>query len=110
MNSLAGKRALSLVCKTDIAHAGHDESINMVFKDLRRDPPKRVLPSHGWRSFTIGPLHPDFADMYGALIARIREAEKKNRKTIVCIVTSGSCPQTSFNLKSYSSRIRPACC
>ncbi|MGE9296314.1 MAG: class I SAM-dependent methyltransferase [Puniceicoccales bacterium] len=43
LNSLDGKKALALVREADFAHAGDRESIDMVFKQLPRDPSKRVL-------------------------------------------------------------------
>ncbi|WP_269542258.1 class I SAM-dependent methyltransferase [Cerasicoccus fimbriatus] len=43
MNSLAGKKALSLVREADYAHAGDSEAIDMVFKKLPRDPSAKVL-------------------------------------------------------------------
>ncbi|MBK1858872.1 class I SAM-dependent methyltransferase [Cerasicoccus arenae] len=43
MNSLAGKKALSLVRKADFAHPGDVEAIEMVFKKLPRQPDTKVL-------------------------------------------------------------------
>jgi len=42
MNSPMGKRILALVRKGDYAHAGEEEAIEVVFKDIPKDP-KRIL-------------------------------------------------------------------
>lgn len=43
MNSLAGKQALSLVRKADYAHAGEEEAVDLVFKNVQRNPSQRIL-------------------------------------------------------------------
>jgi len=43
MNSPKGKELLSLIRSADYAHAGETESIDMVFKDIKPDPNRKLL-------------------------------------------------------------------
>lgn len=43
MNSPIGKEILALVRKTDYAHAGEEEAIDIVFKDMPKDPNRLLL-------------------------------------------------------------------
>jgi len=43
MHSLDGKKALEIIRRSDFAHPGDEEAIDLVFKHLPKDPSQRVL-------------------------------------------------------------------